>query len=77
MIVNQGLVLGTFRTKAHNLKIGNAHRGKKKTYIVYLKGKKCVNDGRTNKYVLPEEVEKYLSMGFKPGNVRKGRGKTR
>lgn len=77
LIKDQGLVPGTFRTKVHNLKIGNAHRGKKKTYVVYLKGKKCVNDGKTNKYVPPEEVEKYLSMGFKPGNTRKGRGKTR
>ena len=35
-----------------------------------LLNKKCINDGKHNKYVYPEEIDKYLQLGYKLGTIR-------
>ena len=52
-------------TEEHRQKISNAHKG-----LSYNKGRKYVNDGTKTKFILPEEIDHYLSLGWKLGRGR-------
>ena len=69
LILELGLVKGMFRSKKHNEKIGNALRGKRKSYVVHVKGKIAVSKGNSVKFISLDELDKYISDGYIKGNV--------
>lgn len=77
LIQKLSLVPGTFRSKRHNQKIGAAHRGKKKNYVVAAAGKKTMNDGSKNFYVDPKDMQDMLDKGYKLGQIKHTKGKIR
>ena len=63
--------------KKHSLetieKISKGNKGKNhpKGINTWFKGRKRVNNGINNKFVLPEELDKYLNQGWKLGGIQK------
>lgn len=58
-----------FRTKEHNEKISEANKGKKKNYVVGSVGRKWMHPKGSTKrkdcvFIKPDEVEKYLELGY-------------
>lgn len=66
-IVQLNLVMGLYRTAAHNEKIGKSLLGKKKQYQVHAKGKIWITDGTDNKLIEPANLEYYKNKGYSVG----------
>lgn len=73
--LSEGWILGM--TNEFKSKLPISKKGHKQTKEqvenrrIALKDRKCVNNGIINKYIIPEQVESYLSSGYVLGKIKK------
>lgn len=73
-IVSNGFSHGMIRTKEHNYKIAMANKGKKHNYSS-TRDRHCYNDGKSNRFLLSDEIKDYEANGWRKGMIHTDRRK--